>query len=120
MGKNDRKPTTKGSWQPNPLYHPDLERRAQRDVLWQGWTLLPRNEPLVWVEDDTAPKSRPGPKPSLTDEQAKKFIDWLVKHPERLNQKQDAICDDLNKFGVCFSKTVWRERVILPAKKILG
>jgi hypothetical protein len=106
----------------NPFYDPELERRAQSDINWQGWTALPRNEPFIWVEveDDEQP-SRPGPEPELTDEQSDKAIGWLLEKPERLKAKQDTIVADLNKLlDVDFKKTFWRKRAIGPAKEKLA
>jgi hypothetical protein len=120
MGKNDRRnPTTRGSWRRNPFYSPDLEWRASQDELWSGTRSLLRHDPYVWVEDDDTPKSKPGPKPFISDEQAEKAIGWLLEQPGRLNRKDVAICGDLEKMlGIHASKTVWRKRVIGPAGKM--
>ena len=68
----------KGSWQRNPLYSPELERRAREEELLRGWSMLHR-EPLVWIEDDVAGAG--GRPPALTRDQIKAGIELLRARP---------------------------------------
>jgi hypothetical protein len=56
----------KGSWQPNPLYHPEIERRERDMELMHGFRFLARPQ-FIWVEDE--PGGDAGRPLSLTDSQ---------------------------------------------------
>jgi hypothetical protein len=81
-----------GSWQRNPFYNPEWERRRLAEELWTGRRSHLPQEPLVWV---AVPQGKAGRRPSLTADQIKRGRSLLRKRlrkgPHELAFKAEAV-----------------------------
>jgi hypothetical protein len=83
MGKNDRKPTTRGRLEPNLFYNPNRQRQALQEEFLTGRRSLLWQEPFVWVPDGAAPKLRKPRKEGVQTVRIKKVMHRRYRSKKR-------------------------------------